>query len=286
VVHELDNFPSGKMCSPAASIGNKALFGAGAYANSTYYSNVDVIDDSLTLSKATDTTAVDWGAGCSSDNCASFSGGWLKGSNAAYNMYECYTETLSRYTAYMKVGRAYHRMAAGKQYQVAVGGLNLRGSSPTSITEAADGISGTVKQYSSVVGRMHPFVGSSGLYIIIAGGSTTGSSTNEYTSSAEYIEAETGVHGTLVDIEHPVWCGTAVSINGYVLLAGGQLSSGKYNDEYGVRTINVYDPELTKRDSLQLSMGTYAMAGATTSEYAMIGGSYDHRYVEVFGFKE
>lgn len=266
---QVDNLSCGKDCFFATDVGNYAVFGAGAYMNSTFYPNVDIYDSSLTLTRGHDAREVNWNAAASTSNKAIFYGGSLKGNSAFNNWAEFFSEDLSyTYTA-TSSDREYHRGTRLGDKAIFGGGKNKAGAYLTTALVFGNSLTPQVITLLTV-GVMHPLCGSNNKAAIFAGGSN-----GAYVDTVEAIDCETMTKYTLAPLDQPQYVGTSTTLEDYILIGGGSGSD---------TIISVYDGNLTKRDPLTLNTERdhYGDDAQSTSEYAIFCNAYRHVIEDIF----
>ncbi len=247
----------GRMAS--ANAGKYSLFAGGQdkWNASPYYSDVDVLDEHLTVSKGTDlpTQRTDV-AGASLPTYALFAGGTGGGNSNLQLVY--YDENLIQaqtefpFSFYSGFG------CGNEQYVIFAGSLDSRYNT-TAIAYDNDLVQHTLQNIS----QPHFLGGISwnGSYFVCMGGNTNAS------AAADVFDKDL-THSVAAALPQATYDGTACSVGVYAIWAGGYRS--------GTRSaVYAYDDELTIHTATSLTKAVQALASCTLNGKAIIGGGYD-----------
>ena len=263
----------------AATVGNHALFGGGAYRNSSTYvaGYSDVVDSyDASLTKGTPTALSrprQQLAATTVGDHALFGGGY------GYNKYgidEVYVSAVTAYNASLSLttptelslARRYLAAASNQNYALFAGG-NAKSMATTSIVDA----------YDTSLTRTTPTELSSGRYsmgattigdrILFGGGQRGGG--YPYTSDVVDAFDATLVRSTPTTLSLARYGLVATAVEGFALFAAGYDGSG-YS-----RVVDVYDESLVRTTATELSRERFQLAATTVGNCAIFGGGWTQR---------
>ena len=267
-----------------ATIGSYAIFAGGALntQSSGRSAQVDVYDRYLTHTTLSDvlSAAVARHTSASSSTHAIFAGG-METSSAASTSVTAYNASLTRTipASALTSGR-YYPAATSIDANVLIAGGHKNASTFFSTVELYDGSlthisGGALGVLSTERGRLSG--ARAGNYAVFAGGltaSTTSSkvvdcfdaSGTKITSSAA-LKATRAYMGATTFLDHAIF-------------AGGRRPESTGWQKYGLGTVEVFSPSLTRTDLSLVGTTRELLAAASTREYAVFaGGEYDTRVV-------
>ena len=254
----------------AATIGNYALIAGGQTGTSTFSSNVNAYNKSLTKSSATALSAArsEMGAASVGDH-ALFAGGYIysKKSSAV----DAYDSALTRLDATaLAQSRAHLQGVNVGNYALFVGGDTPSGTRGCKDVEAFDKSLTKTTPTELSTGRQSFAAARVGDYAIVAGGYTY----STITPTAEAYDASLTKVASVSEISQAKQNLAGATAGSHALFAGGiyQQSESGSAWSYSSDTVDAYDKSLTRTAIPALSAKLSYLAGATLDEYAIFAG--------------
>jgi len=254
----------------ATTVGNYALFGGGAYANST----VDAYNILLTR---TTPTALSEGrrtlAATTVGNYALFGGGY---SSNYFSTVDAYNTSLTRTTpTELSIGRCDMAATTVGDYALFGGGAAYNTSNTTRVDAYNNSLTRTTPTELSQGLRANLAATTVGNYALFGGGARNVSNPTYYATVDSYNTSLTRTTPTELSIGRCYMAATTVG--NYALFGGGRGSGYVY---YSV--VDAYDTSLTRTTPTGLSQERSNLAATTVGNYALFGGGYGVKVESIY----